>query len=88
MAQTKDFLIEIGCEAIRALLGGVIERAVAEFARNDERQLHGGGVGLCVFRGFVLRLAAAGKQTEQHDCRKEQCKELFHDFIPLSQLLK
>ena len=66
----RDLHAEIGGQTVGALLGGVIERAVAEFARHDQCQL---GRRRRVGRGLslVLGLAAAGQQAEHQNRREE-----------------
>jgi len=59
---------EVGDHAVQALLGGVVEAAVAELAGYDQRD--GQALGLAVgvgAGGWSIFLFAAGGKAEHHD---------------------
>ena len=59
---------EVGDHAVQALLGGIVEAAVAELAGYDQRD--GQTVGVAAVAGIVdgrVVLLAAGGKAEHHD---------------------
>ena len=67
-----DLDAQILRQAVDALLGGIVERAVAEGTGHDQGQ-----GGLAAFLGGLL-LAAARKQAGQQADYQDDCDQFFH----------